>query len=157
MGSEEHAIVCIGSGIGEDRLIGRTHPVERFADILQVDLACAKESIEVEHHSSDPVVLGRSIECTNDVAGLMFADRGATRQEGIEEIYGCAFLDNDTVEFEQERSFADLGRAGAGGQDGEKQREEEQHEQQDEAVLDTNEQAPDLACKMHGNSSPVMS
>ncbi len=147
MGGELVAVVVIGGGEGEDRLARLADRVERLADRGEGRLAAAREDVEVERDRLHPVVLRGELEAVDDVAKPILARAAAAQQLARRGLGGL--LDDRAVEVEQKRPAV----AGAEGRPSRHRRveqgEEEQHEQQDEAVLDSDEQLPDLARELH--------
>ena len=149
MAGEQQGIVGIGGGEAQHRLVRRAHPVDRLADILQMDLSTAEEAVEIEHDRGDPLVAGRRVQRAHEVAGLIFTDRRGTRKQRLERIDRGAFLDHHPVERENQRAFAHLRGAGPRGQHGVEREEEQQHEDEHQPVLDPHQQAPHPACEFH--------
>ncbi len=147
MGGEQIAVVVISGGVGEHGLAGLADRVERLADRGQGRLAAAGEDVEVEHHRLDPVVGRRGPKRMDDVAKPIFA-----RTAAAEHLAGGGLgrlLDDRPVELEQKRAAIAGAERRARRHRRVEQGEEEQHEQEDEPVLDPDQQLPDLAREPH--------
>ena len=88
----------------------------------------------------------------HEVTRLVFAHRRLSGQQRLDRVDLCTFLDHHAIEFEHQRTVTYRGRAGAGGQHGEQRREEQQHENEHQPVLDAHQEAPDLTSELHANN-----
>ena len=149
MRGEHGRIVGIGDGIGEDGLLGLPEAVERLADRLHMDMPAAEEGREVERDRLDALVPGRLVDRPDDVARGILAGRNGRRQQHVERIDRGDFLDHAAIERQQQRPFANRARTRPRHQDRKQRGEEQQQEQQRQRVLDSDQQAPDFACKTH--------
>ena len=152
MRGQQHTVVRIGRGIGQHGLFGRAYTVERFADGLHVDLPAPEEAVEIEDHRGDAFVAGGLVERMHEVTCLVFAHRRFAGQQRLDGVDLCTLLDHDAIEFEHQRTVTYRGWAGAGGQHGEQRREEQQHENEHQPVLDAHQEAPDLSSELHANN-----
>ncbi len=115
-------------------------------------LAAAQKRIEIEHHRFDPVVARRRVERADQFARLEFARGSGLRQqcgEGID--LGSLFHDH-AIELENQRPFAHFCGARPRGQHSKQQREEQQHENEHQPVLQSHQQTPDPARELHNRS-----
>ena len=117
-----------------------------------MDLPAPEEAVEIEDHCSNAFVAGSLVECMHEVTRLVFAHRCFAGQQRLDGVDLCPLLDHDAIEFEHQRAVAHGGWAGAGGQHGEQRREEQQHENEHQPVLDADQEAPDLTSELHANN-----
>ena len=75
-----HMIIAIGQRIGQNRLFGLPHPVERFADRLYMDLSPADKTAQVKHDRRDPFIACRAIDRADQVARLQLGHGGLARE-----------------------------------------------------------------------------
>ena len=127
MAGQEQRIIGIGGREAQHRLVRRANAVDRFANILQMDLPTAQKTVEIEHHGGDALVPRRRVQRADEIAGLIFANWRAARKQRLERVDRGAFFHHHAVEREHERAFAHLCRAGPRGQH-RVEREEEQVE-----------------------------
>jgi len=79
MGGQQQAIISIGMGKCDDRLIGLAHLVQRAAHILQSHLPAAGKARQVQRNNLDPVILGRGFQRCNHIAGAVFSSSAPSR------------------------------------------------------------------------------
>jgi hypothetical protein len=147
MGGELVAVVVIGGRVGEDRLAGLAHRVERLADRRERRLPAPGEDVEIERHRLDPVVGPRGVERAQHVAQPILA-RSAAAEHLARRRLG-RLLDDRPVQSEEQGAAVARAEGGPGRHCRVEQSEEGDHEEQDEPVLDPDEQLPDLARELH--------
>jgi len=114
-----------------------------------MDEAASGEIAQVEYDCLDLLVGRGGPHGPDHVAGAVFVNRGGTGNQLLDGVDGARFLDDRAVQLEQQCALANLRDVGPRAQGAIERQEEQQHEKQDEPVLDGHQQLPDLASEDH--------
>jgi hypothetical protein len=134
------------------REVDRTDAADGIRNIAKRSLAAAGEAIEVERYSFDAVVVPGRVERRDDVAQAELLTAGSGGD--VRPFGPRGLLDDVPLEVEVEHPIVD--RRLLHRQAGINRSEEEQHEKEDERVLDSDQQLPDGANEFHFRTSSEM-
>ena len=154
MGGELVGVVAIARGVGDDALVGAPNAVERLPDIGDRRLAAAGEQVEVEGDGLDVVVGRGGVERVDQLAHPILAGHGRSADQ-VEGVPLRGLLDDRSGKLEAQGAALGAVLVRAGGKRRVEAAEEDQHEDQDERVLDPDQHLPRLAQKPHRSAAPL--
>ena len=148
---KERGIPIDGVGLQAHLIVGQVpstlqQNIQRFADLGDRRLAAAREDVEVQRHYLHAIVAGRLAKGMDHVAQPELGNAGPLER------LDCAgprgLLDDRPVQLEEQGAAAGADRR-ARGHRAPDRCEEEQHQDQDEPVLDAYQEPPHLASELH--------
>ena len=155
MGGQQHPVIGVGHRIGQHRLLRGADLIHRRADFLQVDEAAAAELRQVHNHGLDSWISCRQFDRADDIARLVFVRLIANREQVLQRIARRRLFDHGSIDAQHQGAIHQRSRTGPGSQHGVKPDEEQQHEQQDQTVLDRNQEMPNLARENHAGTLEI--
>ena len=153
MRGKQQAVVGIAHGKCEYRLLRRADHIQRCADFLHVHQTAAGKPRQIKRHSLDPIILCSKPQRADDIAGTVFRCWRCRGEQPLNGIDDRGFFNHRTIEPHQQGSVGDAGSTGPRGESGVKQHEEAKQDQEHQAVLDRDQQMPNLARENHAEPS----